>query len=183
MKIRFAVITLTLALSASVAKGDASKAAVCVACHGVDGNSINPIWPNLAGQGAEYTVQQLNAFKTKKRNYVFVDAPGHKEFLRNMITGASSADIALLIIDAEEGVKEQTKKHVYLLKLLGISKVIVVMNKMDKIKYNQEKFSLVKLDITKYLNLLNINAEIIIPISARDGENVNNKSKKKKLVS
>lgn len=119
-------------------------------------------------------------FKTKKRNYVFVDAPGHKEFLRNMITGASSADIALLIIDAEEGVKEQTKKHVYLLKLLGISKVIVVMNKMDKIKYNQEKFSLVKLDITKYLNLLNINAEIIIPISARDGENVNNKSKKMK---
>ena len=60
-------------------------------------------------------------FKTKKRNYVFVDAPGHKEFLRNMITGASSADIALLIVDAEEGVKEQTKKHGYLLKLLGIS--------------------------------------------------------------
>ena len=59
-------------------------------------------------------------FKTKKRNYVFVDAPGHKEFLRNMITGASSADIALLIVDAEEGVKEQTKKHGYLLKLLGI---------------------------------------------------------------
>ncbi len=68
MKIRFAVITIALALSASGAKGDASKAAVCVACHGVDGNSINPIWPNLAGQGAEYTVQQLNAFKTKKRN-------------------------------------------------------------------------------------------------------------------
>lgn len=68
MKIRFAVIAITLLLSASVTKGDASKAAVCVACHGMDGNSINPIWPNLAGQGAEYTVQQLNAFKTKKRN-------------------------------------------------------------------------------------------------------------------
>ncbi|MDC3091643.1 adenylyl-sulfate kinase [Rickettsiales bacterium] len=119
-------------------------------------------------------------FKTKKRNYVFVDAPGHKEFLRNMITGASSADIALLIIDAEEGVKEQTKKHAYLLKLLGISKVIVVMNKMDKIKYNQVKFNLVKIDIVEYLNLLNINAQIIIPISARDGENINNKSKKMK---
>ena len=68
MKIRFAIVTIILALAANVAKGDASKAAVCVACHGVDGNSINPIWPNLAGQGAEYTVQQLNAFKTKKRN-------------------------------------------------------------------------------------------------------------------
>ena len=67
MKIRFTVIAITLMLFAGVAKGDASKAAVCVACHGTDGNSVNPIWPNLAGQGAEYTVQQLNAFKTKKR--------------------------------------------------------------------------------------------------------------------
>ena len=119
-------------------------------------------------------------FKTKKRNYVFVDAPGHKEFLRNMITGASSADIAFLIVDAEEGIKEQTKKHGYLLKLLGISKVIVVLNKMDKIKYSEDKFNLVQDDIKGYLNLLNVNAQVIIPISARDGENVNNKSKKMK---
>ena len=97
-----------------------------------------------------------------------------------MITGASSADIALLIVDAEEGVKEQTKKHGYLLKLLGISKVIVVLNKMDKIQYNEEKFNLVHEDIRGYLNLLNVNAQITIPISARDGENVNNKSKKMK---
>ena len=103
-------------------------------------------------------------FKTKKRNYVFVDAPGHKEFLRNMITGASSADIAFLIVDAEEGVKEQTKKHGYLLKLLGISKVIVVLNKMDKIKYSEDKFNLVQDDIKGYLNLLNVNAQVIIPI-------------------
>ena len=119
-------------------------------------------------------------FKTKKRNYVFVDAPGHKEFLRNMITGASSADIAFLIVDAEEGVKEQTKKHGYLLKLLGISKVIVVLNKMDKIKYSEDRFNLVQDDIKGYLNLLNVNTQVIIPISARDGENVNNKSKKMK---
>ena len=57
-------------------------------------------------------------FKTKKRKYIFVDAPGHKEFIKNMITGASSADIAILIIDVHEGIKEQTKKHTYLLKLL-----------------------------------------------------------------
>jgi len=68
MKIRLAVFAIVMALAANIAQGDASKAAVCVACHGIDGNSINPIWPNLAGQGAEYTVQQLKAFKTKTRN-------------------------------------------------------------------------------------------------------------------
>ena len=61
-------------------------------------------------------------FKTKKRNYVFIDAPGHKEFIKNMITGAASADIAILIVDVDEGIKAQTKKHAYILKLLGIKK-------------------------------------------------------------
>ena len=79
-------------------------------------------------------------FKTKKRNYVFIDAPGHKEFIRNMITGASSADIAFLIIDVAEGIKEQTKKHAYLLKLLGFDRVIVLHNKIDKINYSEKKF-------------------------------------------
>ena len=70
-------------------------------------------------------------FSSKKKKYVFIDAPGHKEFLKNMITGASSADIAFLIIDISEGIKEQTKKHGYLLKLLGINDVIILVNKMD----------------------------------------------------
>ena len=65
-------------------------------------------------------------FKSKKRKYVFIDAPGHKEFIKNMITGASSADIAILIVDVFEGIKQQTKKHAYLLKLLGVEKVITV---------------------------------------------------------
>ena len=90
-------------------------------------------------------------FKTKKRNYVFIDAPGHKEFIKNMITGAASADIALLIVDVDEGIKEQTKKHAYILKLLGIRKVITVFNKMDKINYDEGKYTLVKFDLNKYL--------------------------------
>ena len=76
-------------------------------------------------------------FKTKKGKYVFIDAPGHKEFIKNMITGASSADIAILIVDVNEGIKQQTKKHAYLLKLLGINRVICLFNKMDMINYNQ----------------------------------------------
>ena len=68
MRIKLAFFAIATVLAANVAQGDTSKAAVCVACHGIDGNSINPVWPNLAGQGAEYTVQQLKAFKTKTRN-------------------------------------------------------------------------------------------------------------------
>ncbi len=117
-------------------------------------------------------------FKTQKRNYILIDAPGHKEFLRNMITGASSADIATLIVDVNEGVKEQTKKHGYLLKLLGLSKVIVVINKMDKVSYNKDYFLKVKNEITNYLNLLSVDINQIIPISAREGENIYKKSKK-----
>ena len=70
-------------------------------------------------------------FRTKRRQYVIIDAPGHKEFLKNMITGASSADAAVLVIAANEGVREQSRRHAYLLSLLGIKQVIVVVNKMD----------------------------------------------------
>ena len=77
-------------------------------------------------------------FKTAKRKYIFIDAPGHKEFIKNMITGAASADIAILIVDVYEGIKEQTRKHAYLLKLLGIENVICVFNKMDKVEYSKK---------------------------------------------
>ena len=106
-------------------------------------------------------------FKTKKRNYVFIDAPGHKEFIKNMITGAASADIALLIVDVDEGVKAQTKKHAYILKLLGIKKVITLFNKMDKIAYDKKKFLFVKKQLEDYLNKINVEALNNIPISAK----------------
>ena len=70
-------------------------------------------------------------FRTERREYVIIDAPGHKEFLKNMITGAASADAAVLLIAANEGVREQSRRHGYLLSLLGIRQIIVVVNKMD----------------------------------------------------
>ena len=117
-------------------------------------------------------IQHRYFFKTKKRNYVFIDAPGHKEFIRNMITGASSADIAFLIIDVAEGIKEQTKKHAYLLKLLGFDRVIVLHNKIDKINYSEKKFKKVESDISEYLNNLDVEISFSIPISAKNGDNI-----------
>ena len=79
-------------------------------------------------------------FRTEKRNYVIIDAPGHKEFLKNMITGAASADAAVLLIAANEGVQEQSRRHGYLLSLLGIKQVVVAVNKMDLVDYSEEVF-------------------------------------------
>src|ERR1700761_8338488 len=76
-------------------------------------------------------------FKTRKRQYVIIDAPGHKEFLKNMVTGAANADAALLLIDAAEGVQEQSRRHGYLLNLLGIRQIAVLVNKMDIPGYSQ----------------------------------------------
>ena len=115
-------------------------------------------------------------FKTKKRKYVFIDAPGHKEFIKNMITGAASADIAVLIVDVSEGIKEQTKKHSYILKLLGIDRVIVLFNKMDKIAFSQKIFSSIQKDLKNFLDKINIKITSEIPISAKNGDNIFHKS-------
>ena len=117
-------------------------------------------------------------FKTKKRKYVFIDAPGHKEFIRNMITGASSADIAILIIDAHEGLKEQTKKHAYLLKLLGLDNVICLFNKMDKINYEEKKFLKVEKELRQFTDNIGVSVTALVPVSAKYGENIIKKSQK-----
>ncbi len=111
-------------------------------------------------------------FKTKKRQYVFIDAPGHKEFIRNMITGASSADIAILIVDVHEGIKQQTKKHAYLLKLLGIENVITLYNKMDRINYNEDKYLKIKSELDEFLCEIGVKSLSSIPISAKFGDNL-----------
>ncbi|MCC7552268.1 GTP-binding protein [Candidatus Micrarchaeota archaeon] len=116
-------------------------------------------------------------FKTQKKEYVIIDAPGHKEFLKNMITGASLAESAILIVDAKEGVQEQTKRHSYILGLLGLKQVIVVINKMDLVEYKKEKFEEIKKEIVSFLSRLNIYPSFIIPISAMEGDNIANKSK------
>src|SRR6187401_3651793 len=111
-------------------------------------------------------------FKTAKRPYVIIDAPGHKEFLKNMITGAASADAAVLLIAANEGVREQSRRHGYLLSLLGITQVVVAVNKMDLVDYSQEVFDQVVKDYTAFLKEIGLTARQFVPVSARNGYNV-----------
>ena len=115
-------------------------------------------------------------FDSKNRRYVIIDAPGHVEFIKNMITGASQAEAAAIIIDAEEGVKEQTKRHAFILSMLGMKNVIVLINKMDRVGYNQGRFNEINEEFTRFLNEIRLNAVDIIPISARRGDNVVNRS-------
>lgn len=117
-------------------------------------------------------------FKTDKRRYVIIDAPGHVEFVKNMITGASQAEAAVLIVDVEEGVKEQTKRHSYMLSLLGLKQVVVVFNKMDLVEYSEDRFNSVKNDVTDWLKSINIEPEYFIPIAAIKGENIVKASEK-----
>lgn len=116
-------------------------------------------------------------FKTDKRRYVLIDAPGHKEFLKNMVSGAANADAALLVVDAKEGVREQSKRHGYLLHLLGVRQVAVIVNKMDLVHYAQERFDVVGGDIREYLDGIGISPTFILPVSSREGDLVASKSK------
>lgn len=109
-------------------------------------------------------------FKTQKRNYVIIDAPGHKEFLKNMVSGAANSEAAVLVIDANEGVKEQSKRHGYLLSLLGVNQIAVAVNKMDLVDYSEEKFRQIEKEYTEYLASVGVIPTFIIPISGREGD-------------
>jgi bifunctional enzyme CysN/CysC len=122
-------------------------------------------------QGITIDTTQIR-FRTKSRDVVLIDAPGHAEFLRNMITGASQADGALLIIDALEGVRDQTRRHGYLLHLLGVKQVAVVVNKMDRVDFNSARFAEISDEISAHLTGLGVTPLAIVPISARDGDGV-----------
>ncbi|MFA6304916.1 MAG: GTP-binding protein [Patescibacteria group bacterium] len=117
-------------------------------------------------------------FKTALRDYVIIDAPGHKEFLKNMITGSAQAEGAILIVDAKEGIKEQTKRHAYILSLLGLKQIVIVINKMDLVDYQETKFEEIKTELLKHLTAVNLTPTYIIPISASNGDNIANKSTK-----
>ena len=122
-------------------------------------------------QGITIDTTQIR-FRTGSRDIVLIDAPGHAEFLRNMITGASQADGAVLIIDALEGVRDQTRRHGYLLHLLGIKQVAVVVNKMDRVDFSAARFDEISDEISAHLTGLGVTPSAIIPISARDGDGV-----------
>ena len=109
-------------------------------------------------------------FSSARRSYVIIDAPGHREFIKNMVSGAAAADAAVLVVDASEGLREQTRRHAYLLHLLGLRQVAVVINKMDVVKFDPEVFNDVSRQVSHYLHELGLVPVHIVPISARHGD-------------
>jgi bifunctional enzyme CysN/CysC len=126
-------------------------------------------------QGITLDTSQIR-FRTPARDFVLIDAPGHAEFLRNMITGAAQADAALLIVDAAEGVRDQTRRHGYLLHLLGVRQIAVVINKMDRVGFDEARFSDIETEISTHLVNLGLTPIAVIPVSARDGDGVARRS-------
>jgi bifunctional enzyme CysN/CysC len=109
-------------------------------------------------------------FRTERRPFTIIDAPGHKEFLKNMITGAASADAAVLLVDAQEGLREQTRRHCFLLSLLGLRQIVVAVNKMDLVGYRPEVFEAIRTELAEFLAKLGVEPANFIPISAKHGE-------------
>jgi len=111
-------------------------------------------------------------FKTKKRRYCLIDTPGHIEFIKNMMTGATHADAGILVIDVAEGIKEQTMRHLVFLRSVGIKKIIVCVNKMDLVDFDCRRFRDVEKSILEFLVRLGITPLYILPLSAKKGVNI-----------
>lgn len=117
-------------------------------------------------------------FKTKKRDYIIIDAPGHIEFLKNMVTGASRAEAALLVIDAKEGIQENSKRHGHIVSMLGVHQVVVLVNKMDLVNFDEKVFQSIKTEFSEFLKKINIQSLNFIPLSAFNGDNIAERSPK-----
>lgn len=117
-------------------------------------------------------------FRTARRRYIINDAPGHIEFLKNMVTGAARAEAALLVIDAAEGIRENSRRHGYIISMLGIRQVVVVVNKMDLPGYDQAVFDKIETEYRAFLAGLGVRPLRFIPIAAREGDNVALRSEK-----
>jgi len=111
-------------------------------------------------------------FKSKKRDYIIIDAPGHIEFLKNMISGAARAEAAVLVIDAKEGVQENSRRHGYMLAMLGISQVMICVNKMDLVDYSEDVFNKIKEEYTEFLKSIKVIPLDFIPVSGLKGDNI-----------
>ena len=111
-------------------------------------------------------------FKSDKRHYIIIDAPGHIEFIKNMVTGASRAEAAVLVIDAHEGIQENSRRHGYLLWMLGIKQIVVLVNKMDLVNYQKDVYESIQTEYDKYLHELGIKPICYIPVSGREGDNI-----------
>ena len=116
-------------------------------------------------------------FSTKKRKFIVADSPGHEQYTRNMVTAASNAELAIILIDARNGIMPQTKRHSFIANLLGIKNIIVAINKMDLVNYDQEIFNKISKDYEKQvLNELNVSEINFIPVSASEGDNITKNS-------
>ncbi len=115
-------------------------------------------------------------FSTSTRKFIIADTPGHEQYTRNMATGASTCDLAVILIDARYGVQTQTKRHSFIVSLLGIRHIIVAINKMDLVDYNEEKYNKIKDDYLGFVKALDLHDIHFIPMSALDGDNVVNPS-------
>jgi len=115
-------------------------------------------------------------FSTKKRKFIIADAPGHEQYTRNMITGASNSDLIIILVDARKGITEQTKRHASIGSLMGIKKAIIAINKIDLLNYSETTFNQIKADFEAIKRELNYDAVTYIPVSALVGDNIVRKS-------
>ena len=115
-------------------------------------------------------------FSTSKRKFIIADTPGHEQYTRNMATGASTAQLAIILIDARHGVMTQTRRHSFIVSLLGLRHVVVAINKMDLVGYSQRVFEQIKEDYTGFVAKLDLRDIIFIPMSALKGDNVVSRS-------
>ena len=117
-------------------------------------------------------------FKSKKYLYTIIDCPGHREFIKKMLTGASQADAAVLVVSAKEGIQDQTRQHTFLIKTLGIKQLVVAVNKMDKVGYKESSYQETCNQLRPILRSLGYNDVPMVPVSAMEGDNVYKKSRK-----
>ena len=115
-------------------------------------------------------------FSTSKSKIIIADSLGHEQYTRNMATGASTASIGIILVDAQKGILKQTRRHCFILSVLGVKNLLLIVNKMDLINYEETIFNEINNDFNKYINNLNFNKITSIPISALDGDNVFKKS-------
>lgn len=125
----------------------------------------------------ERTIDTTGVMFKGKNLYTITDVPGHKEFIKNMLTGASHADVAVLVVAADEGIQEQTRRHAFLIHLLGIKQLFVLVNKMDSVGYSEESFQALRAAVTQLLNPFSFQRLEIIPGSAMEGDNIYKRSR------
>ncbi|MCZ4141586.1 sulfate adenylyltransferase subunit CysN, partial [Escherichia coli] len=116
-------------------------------------------------------------FSTEKRKFIIADTPGHEQYTRNMATGASTCDLAILLIDARKGVLDQTRRHSFISTLLGIKHLVVAVNKMDLVEFSEARFNEIREDYLTFAEQLPGNLDIrFVPLSALEGDNVASQS-------